>query len=74
MTELEYRIGIQPRTPFIALFRVKFGWHAWTAVRDMQQPYSKWQGTYLILNDDGTSRRVTIYDDGTEDVINIRRS
>lgn len=73
MIDLSYRIGIQPRTPFIALFRVSHGWHAWTAVKDMQLPYSKWTGTYLLLNDDGSSRRVTVYDDGTEDIINIRR-
>lgn len=66
------RIGIPPKTPFSALFRVGKQWHVWIAARDMQVPYEQWQGTYLSLHDDGSIDRVTVYDDGHEDVMNIR--
>lgn len=69
---LRDRIGIPPRTPLSALFRVESGWHVWIAVRDQQQPYSKWQGTYLHLHDDGQIDRITVYDDGHEDVMRIK--
>ena len=66
------RIGIPPRTPFVALFRARDGWHAWIAVRDPQAQYSQWQGTYLALHDDGSADRVTVYDDMHEDIMNIK--
>lgn len=69
---LRDRIGLPLRTPFVALFRVHNGWFAWIAVRDTQAPYSQWQGTYLHLHDDGSADRITVYDDGHEDVICIK--
>ncbi len=66
------RVGIPPRTPLVALFRGRECWHVWIAVRDPQQVYSKWQGTYLILWDSGAVDRVTVYDDMHEEVMNVK--
>lgn len=71
---LRNRIGIPPRTPLVALFRVKDAWHVWIAVRDPQARYSEWQGTYLALDDAGGVCRVTVYDDGHEDVMIVKGS
>lgn len=70
--KLEDRIGLPPRTPFVALFRYTNSWLAWIAVRDMQAKYSDWQGTYLQLHDDGRITRVTVYDDGHEEVMVVK--
>lgn len=66
------RIGIPLRTPLSALLRVGKDWHVWIAVRDTQVPYEQWQGTYLALSDDGSVTRVTVYDDGHEDVMIVK--
>ena len=66
------RIGVSPRTPLCAIFRMQGCWHVWTAVRDYQAPYSQWEGTCLHMYDDGSMKRVTVYDDGHEDVINVK--
>lgn len=68
------RIGVPLKTPLCALFRARGCWHVWTAVRDYQQPYSKWEGTYICLYDDGRTQRVTVYDDGHEDTMEIKRA
>lgn len=70
--DIQFRIGISPRTPILVLFRLSTCWRVWTAVRDMQAPYSQWQGTYLDLFDDQSVTRTTVYDDGTEDVIHVK--
>lgn len=72
LDQLEDRIGIPLRTPLVALFRVTSGWHVWIAVRDPQMPYTKWQGTYLALDDTGGVTRVTIYDDGHEAIMVVK--
>ena len=68
------RIGLPIGTRLAALFRGRGCWHVWTAVRDQSLPYSQWQGTYLSLQDDGSIDRVTIYDDGHEDIIHVKGS
>lgn len=72
LDDLKHRIGIPLRTPLVALFRVTSGWHVWIAVRDTQLPYTQWQGTYLCLDDMGGVTRVTVYDDGHEDVMVVK--
>lgn len=74
---IKARVGIPPRTPLVALFEVQdafndTAWHLWIAVRDPQAPYSQWQGTYLALDRDGGITRVTIYDDGHEEVMVVK--
>ena len=71
MSWYDKRIGIAPRTPFVALFRVPEGWIAWTAVKDTKAPYSRWQGTYLHMMDSGHCFRVTIHPDYSEDSIHV---
>lgn len=72
LDDLQNRIGLPLRTPLVALFRVTNGWHVWTAVRNTQLLYTQWQGTYLHLDDVGGVTRVTVYDDGHEDVMVVK--
>lgn len=66
------RIGIPPRTPFLALHRGEGCWLAWIGIRDMQAPVERWIGRYLQLNDDGTALSVTVNDDFSEDTYRIK--
>lgn len=72
LDDIHARIGIPPHTKLAALFRMQREWHVWIAVRDMQQPYSQWEGTRLILRDNGSVTRVTTYEDGSENVMEIK--
>lgn len=72
LNALTTRIGIPQHTKFCALYRVRSSWHVWISVRDYQVPYDQWQGTYLDLDDRGGVSRVTVYDDGHEDIMVIK--
>lgn len=70
--DIHARIGLHPRTPLITIFRLSTCWRIWTAVADTRAPYSLWHGTFIDLYDDSRVTRTTIYDDGTEEVINVK--
>lgn len=66
-------IGVPPRQRVYHITRHHHeGWRVWLAVKDMQQPYSLWLGTYLLLRDDGSVTRVTIEPDGMEQIMEIK--
>ena len=65
------RIGVPPGTRLQALMRVDDGWLVWTAFNNASTP-ERWLGTYLHLKHDGSINRVTVKEDGSEDVFTIR--
>ena len=44
----------------------------WVAIKDMQAPYSQWEGTFIMLHDDGHVERVTVNPDGSEDIVQVK--
>ena len=66
-----HRIGVPVGTRLQALMRVERGWMVWTAFNKASVP-EQWLGTYLLLGDDGSVQKITIREDGGEDIWLIR--
>lgn len=67
------RIGIPPGTRLVALLRVPDGWQCWLGIRNPQANPSSWEGTYLLLCDDGAVLRVQ-NDIEPEDIFHVKLS
>ena len=66
-------VGVPPRTRVQHVVRIPgAGWHVWLAVDNMQKAYHEWLGTFLLLADDGSVTRVTLRDDGTEHLMEVK--
>ena len=67
-------IGISVPTRVLAVVRNDDKWEVWIAMppKCLQQPRAKWLGTFLCCHNDGSCTRVTIYPDGSEQVITVK--
>jgi hypothetical protein len=64
-------IGIPPKTHLYTIVRHDHSWRIWTGIDDMQRPYERWTGVYILCRDDGTALRIRANRDGSEDILRI---
>lgn len=60
-------IGVPNGTRLQAVVLVEDGTHIWIACKQRGPDYSKWQGTYLYVQNNGRVTRVTVDDNYTVD-------
>lgn len=65
-------IAAPPGMRLKALVRVGDEWHVWIGVHNMSLPYSQWLGTFYVLATDGSVTRVTVRNEGYDDIAPIK--
>jgi hypothetical protein len=67
------RLTIPPNTPLLSIERLAEGWAIWISTNgnELKRPHHERNGTYLLLNEDGSIDRTTISGGIVVDIIEV---